>query len=151
MIKKPSTYTIETRIRRLLGLYTIWCLPIRSRRWFSIGDGATIAEWESWLSRVFRMLVKNLIQKLEDGRELAFEASHERAEFLLTLWAGKRMTGEKEVTVEIRQADSADAVLSRFFKSLKESDYMTLDWKLACLQQTWTNFWWCKRWRKTCL
>lgn len=39
------------------------------------------------------------------------------------------MTKEKEVTVEIRQADSADAALVVDFLNQvgKESDYMTLD------------------------
>ena len=39
------------------------------------------------------------------------------------------MTKEKEVTVEVRQADSADAALVVDFLNQvgKESDYMTLD------------------------
>lgn len=53
------------------------------------------------------------------------------------------MTKEKEVTVEIRQADSADAALVVDFLNRvgKESDYMTLDEAgIGCLQQTWSNF-----------
>lgn len=68
---------------------------------------------------------------MEDGRELAFEAHGARAEALLASFeqVEKPMTKEKEVTLEIRQAESADAALVIDFLNQvgKESDYMTLD------------------------
>lgn len=62
------------------------------------------------------------------------------------------MTKKKEVTLEIRQADSADAALVVDFLNQvgKESDYMTLDEAgIGMSPADMEQFLMCKRWRKT--
>ena len=75
MIKSP-TYTIVREYEGRLPLYHLDD--------FLFGDGATIIEWgeliEPSLSDAY---LKIFIRKLEDGRELAFEAHGARAEALL--------------------------------------------------------------------
>ena len=90
MIKSP-TYTIVREYEGRLPLYHLDVYRIGDDPDsidlddFLFGDGATIIEWgeliEPSLSDVY---LKIFIRKLEDGRELAFEAHGARAEALLT-------------------------------------------------------------------
>ena len=137
MIKSP-TYTIVREYEGRLPLYHLDVYRIGNDPDsidlddFLFGDGATIIEWgeliEPSLSDAY---LKIFIRKLEDGRELALKLMERVQKLLLTSLeqVEKRMTKEKEVTVEIRQADSADAALVVDFLNQvgKESDYMTLD------------------------
>ena len=107
--------------------------------------GATIIEWGELIEPSLSDVYLKFYPKIRRWSRVSFEAHGARAEALLTSFeqVEKRMTKEKEVTVEIRQADSADAALVVDFLNQvgKESDYMTLDEAgLACLQQTWNNF-----------
>ena len=90
MIKSP-TYTIVREYEGRLTLYHLDVYRIGNDPDsidlddFLFGDGATIIEWgeliEPSLSDAY---LKIFIRKLEDGRELAFEAHGARAEALLT-------------------------------------------------------------------
>ena len=90
MIKSP-TYTIVREYEGRLPLYHLDVYRIGNDPDsidlddFLFGDGATIIEWgeliEPSLSDAY---LKIFIRKLEDGRELAFEAHGARAETLLT-------------------------------------------------------------------
>ena len=90
MIKSP-TYTIVREYEGRLPLYHLDVYRIGNDPDsidlddFLFGDGATIIEWgeliEPSLSDAY---LKIFIRKLEDGRELAFEAHGARAEALLT-------------------------------------------------------------------
>ena len=137
MIKSP-TYTIVREYEGRLPLYHLDVYRIGNDPDsidlddFLFGDGATIIEWgeliEPSLSDAY---LKILSEKLEDGRELALRLMERVRKLLLASFeqVEKPMTKEKEVTVEIRQADSADAALVVDFLNQvgKESDYMTLD------------------------
>ena len=89
MIKSP-TYTIVREYEGRLPLYHLDVYRIGDDPDsidlddFLFGDGATIIEWgeliEPSLSDAY---LKIFIRKLEDGRELAFEAHGARAEALL--------------------------------------------------------------------
>ena len=89
MIKSP-TYTIVREYEGRLPLYHLDVYRIGNDPDsidlddFLFGDGATIIEWgeliEPSLSDAY---LKIFIRKLEDGRELAFEAHGARAEALL--------------------------------------------------------------------
>ena len=90
MIKSP-TYTIVREYEGRLPLYHLDVYRIGNDPDsidlddFLFGDGATIIEWgeliEPSLSDAY---LKIFIRKLEEGRELAFEAHGARAETLLT-------------------------------------------------------------------
>ena len=89
MIKSP-TYTIVREYEGRLPLYHLDVYRIGNDPDsidlddFLFGDGATIIEWgeliEPSLSDAY---LKIFIRKLEEGRELAFEAHGARAEALL--------------------------------------------------------------------